>query len=138
MTNKELMSAEKFIVIMNTLIEHQANKNRISDFFEKELMKDSWCFLTFGNELEDTIVHMLADEFDCWFIFTDFENKELPCTWWDGENHYGYGNDIEEWLYSMDDKKVITVNGVEHDVTDLGVFYDYLVEQYNEKHNLTK
>ena len=132
---KELMSFEKFKHLMEVLLSFQEKKDKVSDFFEKELMQDSWCIFTFGYELEDTLVNMLADEFDCWFSFKD----PLPYKWWEGKQ-YGYGNDIEEWLYSLQDKdkKTITINDKEYDVTDLGCFYDFLVNQYKEKHNLTE
>ena len=46
---KKLMSYEKFKAIIEILLEFQQKKDRISDFFEKEIMEDSWCLITLGN-----------------------------------------------------------------------------------------
>jgi site-specific recombinase XerD len=76
----------------------------------------------------------MADEFECWYTFKD-DIKEFD--WWQAENKYGMENDIETWLYSLDEHKSITVNGKEIDISSIESFYDFLVSQYKEKHNLT-
>lgn len=131
---KQLMPFQKFKVIMNTLLDFQAKKDRISDFFEKELMEDSWCIFTAGNEVEEALINLLADEFDCWYSFKD-EIKEFE--WWTSEHHYGMENDIETWLYSLDEKKVVIVNDKEIDISSIESFYDFLTSQYEAAHNLT-
>ena len=121
---------------MNILIDFQERKERISDFFEKELMQDSWCIFTFGNTVESTLVNMLADEFDCWYTCRE-DIKEFD--WWnfeDGRN-YGMENDVEAWLYSIDEEKSIWVGDKKIDISSIESFYDYLVSSYKEKHNLT-
>lgn len=131
---KELMSYEKFKAIIEILIEFQQKKGRISDFFEKELMENSWCLITFGDTVESALINLIADEFECWYTFKD-DIKEFD--WWQAENKYGMENDIETWLYSLDEYKSITVNGREIDISSIESFYDFLVSQYKEKHNLT-
>lgn len=126
--SKEVMSFEKFKYIMETLQSYEAQKDRINDFFEQELATDSWFLLTLGNDLLDTIIDMLADEFECWFSY--HEGKEDKPKWW-SEEPCGYDNDISYWLYPMDDNapKEITVNGETIDITSIRSFYDYLVSQ---------
>ena len=131
---KQLMSFDKFKHIMNVLIEFQQKKDRISDFFEKELTEDSWCIFTVGNTVEDALINLLADEFECWYSFKD-DMKDY--VWWTSERAYGMENDIETWLYSLDEHKSITVNEKEIDISSIESFYDFLVSQYKEKHNLT-
>ena len=131
---KQLMSYDKFKHIMNVLIDFQQRKDRISNFFEKELMEDSWCILTLGSTVEDALVNLLADEFECWYSFNK-DNQDF--TWWAEKRPYGIENDIENWLYSIYEEKSITINGKEIDISSIESFYDFLVSQYKEKHNLT-
>jgi len=132
---KEPMPFSKFKLLMNVLLEFQQKKDKVSDFFEKELMEDSWCMVTFGNTVESALINLIADEFDCWYTF---RNDIKDFDWWQAENKYGMENDIETWLYSLDKHKSITVNGKEIDISSIESFYDFLVSQYNEKHNLTE
>ena len=129
------MPFSKFKLLMNVLLEFQQKKDKVSDFFEKELMENSWCIITFGDTIESALINLIADEFDCWYTFKD-DIKEFD--WWQAENKYGMENDIETWLYSLDEHKSITVNGKEIDISSIESFYDFLVSQYNEKHNLTE
>lgn len=132
---KELMPLDKFKAIMEVLLQFQAKKDRISKFFEKEIMEDSWCIVTLGYPVEDTLVSMLADEFECWYSFKE-DVKEFD--WWVGDNYRGFENDIENWLYSIDEKKTAYVNDKEIDISSVESLYDFLVSQYKEKHNLTE
>lgn len=132
---KELMPFSKFKLLMNVLLEFKEKKDKVSDFFEKELMENSWCLITFGDTIESALINLIADEFDCWYTFKD-DIKEFD--WWQAENKYGMENDIETWLYSLDEHKSITVNGKEIDISSIESFYDFLVSQYKEKHNLTE
>ena len=129
------MPFSKFKLLMNVLLEFQQKKDKVSDFFEKELMENSWCLITFGDTIESALINLIADEFDCWYTFKD-DVKDFD--WWQAENKYGMENDIETWLYSLDEHKSITVNGKEIDISSIESFYDFLVSQYNEKHNLTE
>jgi len=131
---KEPMPFSKFKLLMNVLLEFQQKKDKVSDFFEKELMENSWCIITFGDTVESALINLMADEFECWYTFKD-DIKEFD--WWQAENKYGMENDIETWLYSLDEHKSITVNGKEIDISSIESFYDFLVSQYKEKHNLT-
>ena len=128
---KELMSYPKFKHIMETILEFMKKRDKVSDFFEKEIMEDSWCLITFGSHIEQTLVNLLADEFECWYTFKE-DVKDF--NWWEEKDHYGMENDIETWLYSLDEKKTITINGKEIDITSIPSFYDFLVEQYNDQH----
>lgn len=132
---KEPMPFSKFKLLMNVLLEFQQKKDKVSDFFEKELMENSWCIITFGDTVESALINLIADEFDCWYTFKD-DIKEFD--WWQAEDKYGMENDIETWLYSLDEHKSITVNEKEIDISSIESFYDFLVSQYNEKHNLTE
>ena len=132
---KELMPLDKFKAIMDLLLQFQAKRDRVSDFFEKELMTESWCLFTYGEDVENVLVSLLADEFDCWYSYYE-DIKEFD--WWRTEHHYGMENEIENWLYSLnEDEKIVEVNGKEIDISSIESLYDYLVSQYNEKHNLT-
>jgi hypothetical protein len=130
----ELMPFSKFKLLMNVLLEFKQKKDKVSDFFEKELMENSWCLITFGDTVESALINLIADEFECWYTFKD-DIKEFD--WWQAENKYGMENDIETWLYSLDEHKSITVNEKEIDISSIESFYDFLVSQYKEKHNLT-
>jgi hypothetical protein len=131
---KELMPFSKFKLLMNVLLEFQQKKDKVSDFFEKELMENSWCLITFGDTVESALINLIADEFECWYTFKD-DIKDFD--WWQAENKYGMENDIETWLYSLDEHKSITVNEKEIDISSIESFYDFLVSQYKEKHDLT-
>lgn len=131
---KELMPFSKFKLLMNVLLEFKQKKDKVSDFFEKELMENSWCLITFGTTVEDALINLIADEFECWYTFKD-DIKDFD--WWQAENKYGMENDIETWLYSLDEHKSITINEKEIDISSIESFYDFLVSQYKEKHNLT-
>ena len=131
---KELMSLDKFKHIMNVLIEFQQKKNRISDFFKKELTEDSWCIFTVGNTIRDALTNLLADEFECWYSFKD-DMKDY--VWWTSERAYGMENDIETWLYSLDVEKAVYINNKKIDISSIESFYDYLVSSYEKKQNLT-
>lgn len=133
---KELMPFSKFQRIMETLVEFQQKKERISDFFEKEIMEDSWCLITVGTPLEDILINLLADEFECWYSLTEGEHD---FDWWSEGRPYGIENDIEYWLYptSNEEEKSIEINEKKIDITSLESLYDYLVSEYNRKHNLT-
>ena len=131
---KELMPYDKFKYIMEVILEFQQKRDRVSDFFEKELMEDSWCLITFGTPIESALISMLADEFDCWY---SFKEKVEEFDWWREPKYCGMENDIETWLYSLDEQKSITVNGREIDISSVESLYDYLVSSYKEKHNLT-
>ena len=129
---KELMSFDKFKAIIDTLIAFKDQKDRISDFFEKELMADSWCIITLGSEVENALVSLLADEFECWY---SFHEKPEIYDWWSTPNGYrGFENDIENWLYSMDDIKKVILNKEEIDISSVEGLYDFLVKQYNLEH----
>jgi hypothetical protein len=132
---KKLMSYEKFKAIIEILLEFQQKKDRISDFFEKEIMEDSWCLITLGTPVEDALVSLLADEFDCWY---SFKEKVEEFDWWRGPKYRGFENDIENWLYSINEEKAVTVDGKEIDISSIESLYDYLVSSYNEKHKFDK
>lgn len=137
MKNKEdLMPFEKFKYIMTTLIEFRDKKERISDFFEHEMMTDSYCYLTLGSDVEYALINMLADEFECWYTF----NKEVPKVydWWSKEKFRGFENDIENWLYTISDVKTVTVNGNEIPLDSLEELYEFLVNQATGKYNVLK
>lgn len=134
----ELMSFEKFKSIMTLLQEFNDKRDTFSSFLENYIATDSWCFVTFGLEVEDIIINMLADHFRCWYSFKE-QPKEFD--WWNkkpGECCY-WENDITAWLYSMASDegtpKTITVNDKTTDVTTLEDFYKFLVDQYQ---NLTQ
>lgn len=137
MKNKEdLMSFEKFKYIMTTLIEFRDKKERISDFFEHEMMTDSYCYLTLGSDVEYALINVLADEFECWYTF----NKEAPKVydWWSEEKFKGFENDIENWLYTISDVKTVTVNGNEIPLDSLEELYEFLVNQATGKYDKVK
>lgn len=120
---------------MKILIEFQAKRDRISDFFEKELTEDSWCLFTVGSDLETVLMNMLADEFECWYSF----DEEADFNWWDGNKYKRIENDIEAWFYnSMSDNepKTITINNKVYPVDSLEEFYEFLVNQYKSKKSI--
>jgi len=137
MKNKEqLMSFPKFKYIMNKLIEFRDKKEKISDFYEKEIMTDSFCFVTLGSEVESALVNLLADEFECWY---SFDKDVSNFNWWEIEGYKGYENDIENWLYTISrDPKTVTINGNEIPIDSLEELYEFLVNQATGVYNLKK
>ena len=122
------MSLEKFKYILEMLVKIKEKREKVTDFFEDELCPDSWAIFTFGEDIDTIIMHMLADEFNCWF--TDSETKNST-DWWKEEDRFKLkDNDIEYWLYgslSADEKKVVyDKDGTEIDITSLEDFYQYL------------
>ena len=134
--SKKLMSFPKFKYIMNKLIEFRDKKEKISDFYEKEIMTDSFCFVTLGSEVESALVNLLADEFECWYSF----DKDISnFNWWETEGYKGYENDIENWLYTIsNDPKTVTINGNEIPIDSLEELYEFLVNQATGKYNKLK
>ena len=135
---KEPISFEKFRYIMNILLDFQAKRDRFSNFIEEEISTSTYCIVDFGSEIETTLVNLLADQFNCWYAFTETP-KEFD--WWHFEpgKYTGYENDIEAWLYHISDEpKTIEVNGKVIDIESMEAFYEFLVQQYNEKQNLTE
>lgn len=130
---KEPMTFEKFKAIMNTIIAFDKKRDKFSSFIEEEIATSTFCLVDFGSEIESTLVNLLADEFKCWYSFGDREDFD----WWNST--LSIENDIEAWLYCISEEpKIITVNGVEKNIDSLESFYEFLVEQYNEKLNLTE
>ena len=122
------MPFEKFENIMNTIIEFDKKRNRISDFIEKEISTSTYCVVDVGSEVETTLINLLADEFNCWY---GKESKEDgSCNWWTYNKGYGLENDIEYWLYSFimdeDNKCLYDKDGNEIKVNTLKDFYNYL------------
>ena len=133
---EQLMSFPKFKFIMNKLIEFRDKKEKISDFYEKEIMTDSFCFVTLGSEVESALVNLLADEFECWY---SFDKDVSNFNWWEIEGYKGYENDIENWLYTISrDPKTITINGNEIPIDSLEELYEFLVNQATGVYNLKK
>ena len=83
---KKLMSFDKFKKIMETLVAFRDKREKVSNFCEEELMEDSFCFVTYGMDVERALVSLLADEFDCWYSFKE-DMKEFD--WWTSDKHYG-------------------------------------------------
>ena len=121
------ISFEKFERIMNTLIEFKNKREKISDFIESEIATSSFCVCDIGNDIENVIANLLADEFKCWY--GKHSETDGTCEWWK-YREYGLANDIEYWLYgslSMDEEKVVyDKDGTEIDITSLENFYKYL------------
>lgn len=123
-----LMSFDKFKYIMNILIEFKEQRERISDFIEKEISTSTYCVCDIGNDVESALINLLADEFNCWYSLSDREDYN----WW--ENTHNIENDIENWLYSISDKpKTVTINKVKYSIDSLEDFYKFLVKQYNKE-----
>ena len=132
---KELMPLAKFKTIMETIIELVEKRDRISDFLEKEVCTDSWCFVTVGSELETTLMNLLADEFECWY-----STKETPeeYDWWNKEAdpYRGFENDIENYIYMVPDRPYeIKIREKEYHIQSIEELYDFLVEQYKFNHS---
>ena len=84
----------------------------------------------------------LADEYNCWhgtpqtsFEFREGQFVTVPSKnkgkeWWNSEGIYYADNDIQWWLYEChDNKKIVEIDGVEHDLTDLKKFHEFLLGQ---------
>lgn len=130
---KEVMSFNKFKKIMTTIQDFIAQRDRINDFFEEEIMKDSFCLITLGLSVEDMLINMLADEFDCWYSLREGVNFN----WWEGNGGLGAENEICNWLYELrlDESKprTVEVNGKEVKIDTLEELYTYLASEYYRK-----
>lgn len=134
---KEPMSFDKFRYIMDIIIDFGKKRERFSNFIEEEISTSTYCVVDFGSEVESALVNLLADQFSCWYAFTETP-KEFD--WWHHEpgKFRQFENDIEAWLYNISDEpKVVEVNGIERNIDSLESFYEFLVHQYNEKIDLT-
>lgn len=141
-----VMPFEEFKYIMNQIKAHSNKLEKVSDFFEKELCTDSWCLVSIGEDLSNTLCCMLADHFNCWWVVDDKESKEkvdemlesmgLPPSkgssleWWNPDKRH-YDNDIEYWLY--EDSRKITVDDKDIPIETLEQFYNYLVKYCVDK-----
>ena len=124
-----IMSYGRFKKIMETIINYDKKIERISDFMEKEIAEDSYCFITLGRDVQQALINTLADEFNCWYSLS-----EKPIShWWANDKNYGAENDISWWLYTDPESRVIYIQGKEVRVKTLPKFYDYLVESYMDK-----
>ena len=143
---RNIMKYDKFKYILNVIKGYNAKIQRISDFIEKEVCTDSYCFVDVGEELVNTLTSMLADEFDCWYYISSpslnindlvegnikktYEDNIPENRWWDKSSRK-WDNDIEYWLY--EDTKKIYIGGKEVPIETEGQFYDYLVTQLLDK-----
>ena len=143
---RNIMKYDKFKYILNVIKDYNAKIQRISDFIEKEVCTDSYCFVNVGEELVNTLTSMLADEFDCWYYISSpslnindlvegnikktYEDNIPENRWWDKSSRK-WDNDIEYWLY--EDTKKIYIGGKEAPIETEGQFYDYLVTQLLDK-----
>ena len=121
------MKYERFKAIMTAIQEFDAKQERLDKFFEKELFEDSFCITTFGNSIQQTLINMLADEFNCWYPVNS-DGKYIH--WWVEGSQYKMSNDIEWWLYEASDDKTITYNDKVFKLDTLAAFYDYLMENF--------
>lgn len=137
LNTREVMSFEKFKYIMEALISIAKKREKITDFFEAELCNDSWAIFNFAENLDDILMNLLADEFNCWYetwAKNEGETEKQTAEWWKAKNKYNLKeNDISYWLYSYEEKKIITVNGEDIDVTSLEDFYNYLIKYCIDK-----
>ena len=133
---KEVMNKEKFIFMLNTLKQMKEKRDKITDFFEKELCSDSWAIFNFAENLDNMIMYILADEFNCWYDTWATETNKQVTEWWKKENKYNLKeNDIEYWLYEedKDGKKFIEVGDEKIDITTPEAFYDYLIKNFLDR-----
>ena len=141
-----IMPFEKFEYIMSQIKDYEEKRDRISNFFDKEICSDSWCYFTVGEELQHALTCLLADEFNCWYQSTtsssvdeikesigveseDKKESEFP-KWWD-KSTKSWDNDIEYWLY--EDSKRIIIDGKEIPIGTLQEFYNYLIKYCVDK-----
>lgn len=127
------MNFNRFKTIIMTIQEYDEKKEKINKFFEQEIMDGSYCMITVGDQIQSTLIAMLADEFNCWYSTT----IKKPTYWWNNKQRYGISNEIEWWLYESDVKKII-VDEKEYEVNSIGSFYDYLIENYYRGLNETE
>lgn len=135
-----VMPFEKFEFIMTEIINYNSKSERISDFMQKEMCSDSYCYFDVGSGLLSVLISILADEFNCWFKHEynptlgmirkelglpvdEKEDTDFP-KWWDSHAR-SWDNDIEYWLYET--PKSIKINDKEIPIKTLKEFYDYLV-----------
>ena len=136
-----LLSFERFERIIKTIQSFDKKRDRVSDFFEEEIIEGR-CMLSYGEDIVTTLIYTLADEYDCWhgtpqtsFEFREGQFVTVPSKnrgkeWWNSEGIYYADNDIQWWLYEChDNKKIVEIDGVEHDLTDLKKFHEFLLGQ---------
>ena len=123
-----LINFDRFKKIIETIQNFDKKRERIDEFFEKEIMDTSFCMVTLGSEVSSTLINMLADEFDCWYSY-----RGNPTHWRKNEKTYHSTNDIEWWLYEKDDSAEVTIGNKKYQVDTIGKFYDYLVENLYDK-----
>ena len=132
-TTREVMSFEKFKYIIENILKIQERREKIADFFEAELCTGSWAMFDFAENIDDMLIHLLADEFNCWYATwsrNKGEEETQTTEWWNDKNKYNLQeNDIEYWLYGSlnEEKKIITVDGKDIDITSIEDFYNYLI-----------
>lgn len=132
---KELMSFNKFKRIMETIQDFIDQRDRINEFFEKEIMKDSYCIITLGLPIEDVLINMLADEFDCWYAIRE---NDVDFNWWESEGYTGSSNEISDWFYNLrldenEPRVSLEIEGIKIKINTLEEFYSYLASQYYKK-----
>ena len=140
MAENTLMDFERFKYIMTVIQDFDRKREKVSDFFEENLCTSSFCYVDYGCELQNTLINMLADEFDCWYDtgapFLGHENDKSK-EWWEARFN-GWSNDIEYWLYdAKPDNKSITINNNEVSINTLEEFYEYLIKNYEERNQVT-
>ena len=126
----DIMNFERFKTIIKVIQDFDNQREKIDKFFESEIMENSFCNITIGNNIQSTLINMLADEFDCWFQIKDSVKLTY---WWKNRNNYGMSNEIEWWLYESSSPKIITMQDKDWDVTSIESFYDYLMYCYYDK-----
>ena len=144
-----VMPFKKFKYIMKQVQKHEKKRDKISDFFEKELCTDSWCLLNFGEDIVDSLTCLLADHFNCWYKINyspafDALKKEINISeerteesntpkWWD-KSRRRWENDIEYFLY--EESRQVVIDGKEIPIKKLKQFYNYLVTYCVDKKDI--
>lgn len=99
---------ERFVKIIDTIKDHDFLTRNFSKFLESEICRNSYCYVTVGENLQQCIIEMLCDYFG------------IPQS--DKYNE----NDIEWWLYESSPKIFYFDDGSQLNVESIRDFYDYL------------
>ena len=144
-----VMPYKKFKYIMKQIQNNEKKREKVSDIFEEELCSDSWCIFTFGEDIVDSLICLLADHFNCWYQVKcspsfDAFKKELNIAeekvkestmpkWWD-KSYRRWENDIAYYLY--EENKKIIIDGKEIPINTLKQFYNYLIKYCVDKKDI--
>lgn len=107
-----MIDVKTFKMAVDSINKHRKWQDRCTNFIEKEICTDSWAFVTAGDDLQSTLVKVLAKAFN------------------------DKGEWIDWWIFEDVEKVVGFADGTKKDISKIEDFYEFLLENKIENDKL--